>query len=104
MRCCVRFYMWLNITFTEPIFFKNKPKELQGIKDEIGRGEVIVSTELEKLMNQEVREILEAKFEGNRGREKLYRIKQQRRLKGTICKSYLELTDLERKIKLNKLT
>ena len=54
-------------------------------------------------MNQEVSEILEAKYDGNQGREKLYRIRQQRRLKGAICKSYLELTDLERKIKLNKL-
>lgn len=52
----VRFYNWLNKTFTEQILFKNSKEELLALKKEHAKGEVFIPTELEKIMRIEAEE------------------------------------------------
>lgn len=58
LRASVRFYNWLNLTFTEQIMFKNNKEELEEIKARHASGEVNIPTELEKLMHLEGEEII----------------------------------------------
>ena len=63
MKWYVRFYNWLNKTFTEQILFKNNRKELEALKFEHAKGEVYIPTELEKIMKIEAVEAIKQYYD-----------------------------------------
>jgi len=58
MRRCVRFYLWLNRSFTEIIMFKNQRKELERLLTNHTSGDVRVPTELERIVEVEAHELI----------------------------------------------
>ena len=92
MRCCVRFYIWINRQFTELLMFKNKEAELLEIKQRLGAGDVYVPTELEKIMHVEVSELVSKHYDRVEGSEELFRILNNYKFKTKPAKGLLEFT------------
>ena len=63
LRKCVRFYNWLNLTFTEQIMFKNRKPELEALKQKHAEGEVKIPTELERIMQNEAKELIKQHYD-----------------------------------------
>jgi len=55
---CVRFYVWFHENLTEQILFKNERSELEEIVKSHASGEIKTSTEFEKLMRTELKELV----------------------------------------------
>lgn len=103
MRCHARLYLWLTKTLTEQIMFKNRPANLDALRQKIGQGEITVPTELENIMRAEAYELVSRHFDHTEGAEELYAILRRRELKGKSAKTLLEFTDLETRYKLSRM-
>jgi len=94
----VRFYNWLNKTFTEQILFKNNKEELLALKLEHAKGEVFIPTELEKIMRIEAGEHIRLLYDHVKGGEELTRLLA--RTRGDSSLSLLQITNFDKKTKL----
>lgn len=97
----VRFYNWLNKTFTEQILFKNNKDELLALKLEHAKGEVFIPTELEKIMRIEAEERIRQHYDHVKGGEELTRLLA--RTRGDSSQSLLQITNFDKKTKLRQL-
>lgn len=101
MKWYVRFYNWLNKTFTEQILFKNNKKELEALKFKHAQGEVYIPTELEKIMKIEAVEAIKQHYDNIEGGEELTLLLNKTR--GDSSLNLLQITNFDKKIKLNML-
>mmetsp|Transcript_21579 Transcript_21579/g.33227 ORF Transcript_21579/g.33227 Transcript_21579/m.33227 type:complete len:988 (-) Transcript_21579:2058-5021(-) len=101
MRKCVRFYNWLNLKYTEQIMFKNRKNELEELKQRHAEGDVNIPTELERIMQVEAKELIKQHYDHLEGSQELAVLIQ--RSKGKSSQSLLQLTNFEKKIKLNQM-
>jgi hypothetical protein len=101
MKWYVRFYNWLNKTFTEQILFKNNKKELEDLKLKHAQGEVYIPTELEKIMKIEAVEVIKQYYDNIEGGEELTLLLNK--TKGDSSLNLLQITNFDKKIKLNMM-
>lgn len=101
MKWYVRFYNWLNKTFTEQILFKNNKKELEDLKIKHAQGEVYIPTELEKIMKIEAVEVIKQYYDNIEGGEELTLLLNK--TKGDSSLNLLQITNFDKKIKLNMM-
>jgi hypothetical protein len=67
----VRFYLWLNKSFTEQIMFKNNVTQLDEIVKEHAAGGVEIKTELERMMKIESLEMIKDHYNNKVGKAEL---------------------------------
>jgi hypothetical protein len=83
-RMCVRFYIWLNKTFTEAIMFKNNKNQLQEIVRNQAQGDVEIPTELEKMMQEEAEDAIHHHYDHSAGKAELSVLLSKSRGRGNI--------------------
>lgn len=96
LNCLSRLYLWLQDTFVQKILFKNTQDELNTIVAAQSKGEVHVPSELERVMHEEALEIIRNKYDHADGSREIQNLIRKQKKK----KSLLNLTDLDKQIKL----
>jgi hypothetical protein len=71
VNCMTRLYLWLNKNFTEQILFKNRENQLNALFDSHCKGEIFIPTELEAIMEDEVLQMIQHKFDNKEGLKEL---------------------------------
>lgn len=72
LNCCAKIYLGLQNCCVEKIMFKNKRAEIEKLLDEQLKGGIEVPTELEVIMMDEAKDMIEEKFDNLEGSKELF--------------------------------
>jgi hypothetical protein len=96
-----KIYLYLNNNFVEKIFFKNQKDQLENFVNLHSTGECNTPTELEQIMYEEARYLIQHAYDNRDGVYELYNLMAKN--KGKSNKNLLEATNFDKKIKLRQM-